>query len=249
MGKPNTMDDLGAAAKKTVHYLYNIDGDVDSDIYKVIATLRQLINEEFKPEKSLSSQFIYDILNPVLTSKLKEVDRAAREIFVPVKGYEGLYEVSNTGKVRSVKGGRRRGVELKQQSYVSGTNRGYSIVSLVKEGKAMTATVHRLVASAFISNPENKPCVNHKDNNKSNNRVENLEWATYSENELHAYTLGKVNPISKLSQEKLEQARELIAGGQSKAATARQLGVAWSTLHRALTNQTWKRNSLKGGDV
>jgi hypothetical protein len=119
----------------------------------------------------------------------------AREIFIPVKGAEGHYEVSNTGKVRSVLGGRRRGVELKQQTYVSTTNRGYKTVSLVKKGKTMTAIVHRLVAQSFISNPLNKPCVNHKDGNKMNNDVTNLEWVTHSENELHAYSeLGKVNP-------------------------------------------------------
>lgn len=116
----------------------------------------------------------------------------AREIFVPVKGAEGHYEVSNTGKVRSVAGGRRKGVELKQQTYKNGNNRGYRTVSLVKDGKVMSATVHRLVASAFISNPLSKPTVNHKDSDKTNNDVSNLEWATHSENERHARANGKV---------------------------------------------------------
>lgn len=116
----------------------------------------------------------------------------AREIFVPVRGAEGYYEVSNTGKVRSVSGGRRKGIELKQQTYVNRTNRGYKTVSLVKNGKVMSAMVHRLVASAFLSNPLNKPTVNHKDSDRTNNDVNNLEWATHSENEVHAHANGKV---------------------------------------------------------
>lgn len=113
----------------------------------------------------------------------------AREIFIPVKGAEGYYEVSNTGKVRSVSGGRRKGVELKQSTLP----RGYKRVSLVKDGDKTNASIHRLVAEAFLSNPENKPCVNHIDGNPANNRLENLEWCTYSENELHSHhVLGKI---------------------------------------------------------
>ena len=129
-------------------------------------------------------------LKTLFTKHSKELDRLAREIFVPVKGAEGFYEVSNTGKVRSVAGGRRSGKELAQSIRSSKT--GYYTVSFCKKGKTMSANVHRLVASAFLSNPENKKCVNHIDGNKQNNDVSNLEWATYQENERHSFdVLGK----------------------------------------------------------
>jgi hypothetical protein len=71
---------------------------------------------------------------------------------------------------------------------------GYLQVSIMNKGKCKSKLVHRLIAQAFIPNPENKPCVNHKDGNKLNNDVSNLEWCTYSENELHSYSvLGKIN--------------------------------------------------------
>lgn len=66
--KPNTTkDEIGEAVEKTVDYLYKIEGDCPPELYQAIATLRQLINEEFNPEKSISSQFIYDIINPAIT--------------------------------------------------------------------------------------------------------------------------------------------------------------------------------------
>ena len=104
-----------------------------------------------------------------------------------VRGYEGLYEVSNLGRVRSLKRATTSGVVLKQAM-----KRGYMHVCLSKENRPSTKSVHRLVAEAFIANPMDKPVVNHLDGDKTNNAVSNLEWATYSENELHSYiVLGK----------------------------------------------------------
>lgn len=78
-------------------------------------------------------------------------------------------------------------------------NRGYYYINLWKDGKYHTYTVHRLVALTFIPNPENKECVNHIDGNKLNNCIDNLEWCTRSENDLHAFRLGlrKTIPIEK----------------------------------------------------
>ena len=84
-----------------------------------------------------------------------------------------LYEASSFGKIRN----KKTKYELKQ--YVSN---GYLLVTAYHEGKGKCLRVHRLVAMAFLLNPLNKPEVNHKDGNKKNNRVENLEWATKSEN-------------------------------------------------------------------
>ena len=104
------------------------------------------------------------------------------EQWMPVKGYEGLYEVSNTGKVRSLKNSRhnvRKEPLLKKQRLGSW---GYPVVALCKEGKSIEVLVHRIVAEAFIPNPNGYEVVNHKDEVKTNNLVENLEWCTQKYN-------------------------------------------------------------------
>ena len=113
-----------------------------------------------------------------------------RELWRWVAGYEGLYIVSNMGNVMGVPKPTQSGHLLKQKER-SGS-RGYMSVCLCKDNKKKYFSVHRLVATAFIPNPKNKPEVNHKNGNRADNRVENLEWVTSSENEKHSYgTLGK----------------------------------------------------------
>ena len=109
--------------------------------------------------------------------------------------YQGIYLVSNTGRVKSIdkivscKSGATRihkGRELKQFK----NERGYWCVVITKNKKTKIKKVHRLVAETFIANSDNKPQVNHIDCNKENNCVNNLEWCTNSENMLHAYNQG-----------------------------------------------------------
>lgn len=95
------------------------------------------------------------------------------EIWKDVKGYEGLYQVSNMGRVRSL----RRNIILKSQ-----ITRGYKRVALCTNNIPKLYSVHRLVANAFIPNPNNYPCINHKDENKANNCISNLEWCTQEYN-------------------------------------------------------------------
>ena len=96
------------------------------------------------------------------------------ESWVDVVGYEGLYEVSDLGRVKNIKTGRI----LKPWNIST----GYLLVSLCKNGIVRKALIHRLVATAFLPNPQNLPEVNHRDENKSNNAVENLEWCTHDYN-------------------------------------------------------------------
>lgn len=113
------------------------------------------------------------------------------EIWKPVVGYEGLYEVSNTGKVRSLERINtvgRRGIGRELRQYL--LPQGYLDVSLSSRGKISHKRVHRLVADAFCENPDSKDEVNHKDGNKQNNTASNLEWCTKSENMIHAYQKG-----------------------------------------------------------
>lgn len=109
------------------------------------------------------------------------------ELWKDVQGYEGLYKVSNLGNVYSCK----RNKLLKKYFPDLGLGAtGYNLVGLYKDGKQKMFVVHRLVAQAFIDNPLNLPVVNHKDGNKRNNTVENLEWCTQKENVAHAIAMG-----------------------------------------------------------
>lgn len=101
-----------------------------------------------------------------------------KEIWKPVKGYEGFYEISNYGNVKNVQRGNLRKLLLNKDGYVE--------ILLSKNGSVKSVRVHRLVAEAFIPNPDKKPEVNHKDYNKSNNYIENLEWTTRKENVNHS---------------------------------------------------------------
>ncbi len=107
------------------------------------------------------------------------------EIWKDIEGYEGHYQVSDSGRAKSLKFGKERILKLCVNTA------GYYQVILcngTKKGKV----IHRLVAKAFIPNPENKRTINHKWGDKKDNRAVALEWATYSENHLHAYReLGK----------------------------------------------------------
>ena len=111
----------------------------------------------------------------------------SKEEWKAIQGYEGIYEVSNFGNVRSLPRYKRGNFDSKV--FIEGktikqvkNNRGYYIVQLSKNNKVKNFSVHRLVAEAFIPNPNNFPQVNHKDEDKSNNRVSNLEWMTLKRN-------------------------------------------------------------------
>ena len=109
------------------------------------------------------------------------------EVWKPIEGTDGRYEVSNTGMVRSKGTHVNKGIhELKAK-----TNKyGYKEVTLYLDGKKKSKTIHRLVAITYIPNPENAPQVNHIDGDKTNNDVTNLEWCTSSDNIKHAFRTG-----------------------------------------------------------
>jgi hypothetical protein len=113
------------------------------------------------------------------------------ERFKPIEGYEGRYFISVDGEVYSTpKDGKP--AKLLKQEVLTRSSTNYRRVTLSKNGKVKRFQVHRLVANAFIPNPDNKPFVNHIDNNGENNTITNLEWCTHSENMLHAQVQGRL---------------------------------------------------------
>lgn len=169
------------------------------------------------------------------------------EIWKDVVGYEGMYEVSNKGRVRSldrkdIRGRRVKGKYLKYKK----TSRGY--LSLQLCGK--DCLIHRLVAKAFIPNPENKPQVNHIDGDKSNNNVENLEWCTSSENNKHRYRYGLYNqdgvknPQSKFTEEDVKEILEMLYKNITLTEIAKQYNVSITTISNIKNGITYKNINL-----
>jgi hypothetical protein len=130
------------------------------------------------------------------------------EVWLDIKGYEGYYQISNKGNVRSLdrgvleeqaryKGPRWR--KLKGKSLIQHKDgKGYLMVRLCRDGNVKTIMTHRLVVIHFIDNPESKPAVNHIDANQLNNNVSNLEWCTIRENNHHTKRIGNyTKPWSK----------------------------------------------------
>ena len=121
------------------------------------------------------------------------------EVWKPIKDYEGLYEISNLGRVKSLnykKTGKEKILKNVENNY------GYLMVGLTKNGKQKLFLVHRLVAEAFIPNPENKPCIDHINTIRTKNYVWNLRWVTHEENSNNPLTKNK------MSENHREQIRE-----------------------------------------
>lgn len=167
------------------------------------------------------------------------------EVWKDIKGYEGLYQVSNLGRVKSLK-------HLKEYFLTYRIEgKGYASVALFKGtvSSRKSYKVHRLVADAFIPNPENKPQINHKDGNKLNNSVENLEWVTNQENIVHAYNNGLIhpNPLKgeeapqhKLTWEEVEYIRKRYAGGDTSThKLAEEFNVTPSCIGLIVRNKRW----------
>lgn len=154
-----------------------------------------------------------------------------------------MYEVSSSGKVRrSIPGqGTRAGLVLSPCE----TKKGYAMVHLSDNGRRFSSYVHRLVATAFIPNPNSHPQVNHIDSNKSNNDVSNLEWCTNRQNRSHAvrsmtHAFGSRHGFAKLSEIDVMFVRMWFDRGFSKAEIARAFGIGHPAVFKIVRNERWR---------
>ena len=158
------------------------------------------------------------------------------ELWKDIKGYEGCYKISNTGKVLSLK--RILHTSYHNRLHVTNerilkshiTRNGYELVSLNKDNKKDRYLVHRLVAEAFIPNPKSLPQVNHKDENKLNNHIENLEWCTAKYNGEYSRTLQKAYAAIKRKVTQYTKTNVFIKTFESATYASRQTGIKQSSI-------------------
>ena len=150
------------------------------------------------------------------------------ELWKPISGLEDNYEVSNLGRVRRIKSG--CGTQAGRILHFLNHSNGYVIAPMSLNSKKYRRYVHRLVAEAFIPNPDNKPEVNHIDGNKRNNCVDNLEWVTRSENNTHMFRSGLVD-MDRFKESKRKSKSETTRQRMSNAQLGNQKskGLIWVT--------------------
>jgi len=171
-----------------------------------------------------------------------------------VPGYEGLYQVSNYGRVRSLDRyvwnrcrarGKRdflKGSILRPQKHVA----GYLFVALYKDGKKRQIRINRLVLTVFDRPPKEGEESNHMNGNKTNNYIDNLEWMTKLQNQRHAIeVLGKHNGGGKYTRDKLNEdgirgIKDLLKEGVSQGQIAKRFNVCYWTIHNIKMGKSWK---------
>lgn len=174
------------------------------------------------------------------------------EVWKDIIDYEGLYQVGSLGGIKAVDQKRWMNVNMAYAYYKEKelspykTIDGYLQIRLSKNSVGRTFLVHRLIALVFIPNPENKPEVNHLNGIKDDNRIENLEWSTPTENQKHAYKNGlKIsnkgisNGGCKLTESQVLEIREL-EGLKTQKELSKIYNVGTSTIGRVLRKTHWK---------
>ena len=155
-----------------------------------------------------------------------------KEIYKDIKGYENLYQISNLGNVKSLGNGNSN--NSKERILKPGNQKNYKKVILSKNGNSKNFTVHRLVAEAFIPNPNNFPIINHKDENPSNNCVDNLEWCTTAYNNSYGNRVKKIQEKSGQKIQCLDLRTNEITFYKSIREAARLFGTGFSSIYNSI---------------
>lgn len=178
------------------------------------------------------------------------------EIWIQAKGFEGWYEVSNFGRIKRLprlsKNSRNDSYKKYNEKILStknSTNGRYLNVKLTVNGITKTIQVHRLILESFIPNLENKKEVNHKDGNKKNNKLENLEWVTSSENKIHAiknnlikYAFGEKVSKAKLNNNTVKEIKKYLKNkSMLQKDIARKFGITEKMVTDINTGRTWSK--------
>ena len=163
------------------------------------------------------------------------------EVWKDIEGYEGLYQVSNLGRVKSFHGYSEK---IMKNSKGSG---GYQTLALTKNKIPKHVLIHRLVAQAFIPNPESKPEVNHIDEDKTNNRVDNLEWMTHIENSMFG-TRNERSSVNRLGNPKTgRQIKAKFPNGEEKIyGTIREAGRQLGLPNTSIGNRCKDKKIFRG---
>lgn len=177
--------------------------------------------------------------------------------WVQIPGYEGRYEISTCGRVRTMAriaprtvSGFSSPVRVKRKELrPSSEPGGYPAIELTNEAGRRRLYMHRLLAQAFIPNPLNLPVVNHIDGDKTNNALQNLEWCTHAQNAAHASKAGLLPkgligpgekcPAAKLTDEKVREIRRRVAAGETQRAVAKEFGVTYGNVSLIVNRGTW----------
>lgn len=165
------------------------------------------------------------------------VESLPTEIWSWISGYEGLYQISKFGRVKSFKGV----FPIILKPFIN--KKGYLTVALLKNGNLKNRYIRILVAQAFIPNPENKPEVNYLDGIKFNCYFENLTWATHSENQKHAYNNGLRKSNTKLTAEEVREIRGIYFNANSEFCAltlAEKFNVSETTIRNVIKCKTYK---------
>lgn len=174
------------------------------------------------------------------------------EIWKDILGYEGIYQISNLGRCKKLyrewfggNGGKRFTEEKIMTPHYS--KFGYNHQPFIKNGKLKDLRICRLVAIAFIPNPENKPFVNHKDGNKANDNAGNLEWNTRSENDMHAFKnglrsamTGSKNGMSKITEGTVIEIRKLAHSGENSMNIAEKYNLRIEHVKDIIKRRSWR---------
>lgn len=174
----------------------------------------------------------------------------SQEIWKDVHGYEGIYKISNLGRILSLS---------RFIHYVSGNHKyskdrilknhlfknGYYYVSLSKNKMAKRFLLHRLLAEHFIPNPNNYPCINHIDTDQTNNSLHNLEWCTHKQNMEHAaknglHSRGEKHYMTKLTANQVREIKKRLADGELQRAIGMDYGVSEYVICHINIGNTWK---------